>query len=386
MTETVSTRSKGAAKGKGLTLERVFSTEGVHPYDAITWERRDVVQQNWKTGETVFEQHGVEYPEVVERVNASTIVTTKYFRGARRHRQPVRPSLKQLIDRVVLTSTSRPAVEHGYFASEKDAEIFEHELTWHAGPPVLQPSTPRVVQRRHAEPAAGLRLLHPLGRRLDGLDPQLVQGGGLHLQGRLRRRPEPLADPLLQGATCPRAAPPAAPSPSCAVPTPPQAPSSPVAPRAAQPRWSSSTSTTPTSSSSSRPRPARRTRSARCATPGSTWTSAGKRHRLRAVPERQQLRARQRRVHARRRGRHLASACGPAHRRRGHRDRRRPSSCSRKIAQAAWECADPGMQYDDTINDWHTNPETGRITASNPCSEYMSASTTPRATSPRSTS
>jgi ribonucleoside-diphosphate reductase alpha chain len=44
----------------------------------------------------------------------------------------------------------------------------------------------------------------------------------------------------------------------------------------------------------------------------------------------------------------------------------------KKIAQAAWECADPGIQYDDTINDWHTNPETGRITASNPCSEYMS--------------
>ncbi|HJQ07035.1 MAG TPA: vitamin B12-dependent ribonucleotide reductase, partial [Nocardioides sp.] len=44
----------------------------------------------------------------------------------------------------------------------------------------------------------------------------------------------------------------------------------------------------------------------------------------------------------------------------------------RKISEAAWACADPGLQYDDTINDWHTNPETGRITASNPCSEYMS--------------
>jgi ribonucleoside-diphosphate reductase alpha chain len=43
-----------------------------------------------------------------------------------------------------------------------------------------------------------------------------------------------------------------------------------------------------------------------------------------------------------------------------------------KMAKAAWECADPGIQYDDTINDWHTNPETGRITASNPCSEYLS--------------
>src|SRR5262245_26029569 len=44
----------------------------------------------------------------------------------------------------------------------------------------------------------------------------------------------------------------------------------------------------------------------------------------------------------------------------------------RKMAQAAWECADPGIQYDDTINNWHTNPETGRITASNPCSEFLS--------------
>ena len=44
----------------------------------------------------------------------------------------------------------------------------------------------------------------------------------------------------------------------------------------------------------------------------------------------------------------------------------------RKIAEAAWDCADPGLQYDDTINNWHTNPETGRITASNPCSEYLS--------------
>src|SRR6201999_196151 len=47
-----------------------------------------------------------------------------------------------------------------------------------------------------------------------------------------------------------------------------------------------------------------------------------------------------------------------------------------KVAKAAWECADPGIQYDDTINDWHTNPETGRITASNPCSEYMSLDNT----------
>jgi ribonucleoside-diphosphate reductase alpha chain len=42
-----------------------------------------------------------------------------------------------------------------------------------------------------------------------------------------------------------------------------------------------------------------------------------------------------------------------------------------RISEAAWACADPGLQYDDTINDWHTCPESGRITASNPCSEYL---------------
>ena len=71
--------TKGA--GKGLTIERVFSTPGTHPYDELTWERRDVVQTNWKSGETVFEQRGVEFPDFWS-VNASTIVTTKYFRGA----------------------------------------------------------------------------------------------------------------------------------------------------------------------------------------------------------------------------------------------------------------------------------------------------------------
>ena len=43
----------------------------------------------------------------------------------------------------------------------------------------------------------------------------------------------------------------------------------------------------------------------------------------------------------------------------------------RMIAEAAWACGDPGMQFDTTINDWHTCPNSGRINASNPCSEYM---------------
>ena len=68
-------------------------------------------------------------------------------------------------------------------------------------------------------------------------------------------------------------------------------------------------------------------------------------------------------------GRRLAP--DPAHRRQG---RRRPLPARElwdKIAHAAWASADPGLQFDTTINDWHTCPESGRINASNPCSEYM---------------
>jgi len=128
MTETVSGTARTTRKGaKGIKINRVFSTEGVHPYDELTWERRDVVQQNWKTGETVFEQRGVEFPDTWS-VNASTIVTTKYFRGAV-GTDAREWSLKQLVDRVVKTYR-KSGEENGYFASPAEAELFEHELTW----------------------------------------------------------------------------------------------------------------------------------------------------------------------------------------------------------------------------------------------------------------
>ena len=126
MTETVG-QNAGQSTGTRLTIERVFSTKGVHPYDEITWERRDVVQTNWKTGDTVFEQRGVEFPDFWS-VNASTIVTTKYFRGAV-GTEAREWSLKQLIDRVVKTYRKSGEAE-GYFAEPADAELFEHELTW----------------------------------------------------------------------------------------------------------------------------------------------------------------------------------------------------------------------------------------------------------------
>ena len=127
MTDTVNVSTGTKKSGKGLTMTRLYTTEGVHPYAEVIWENRDVVQTNWKTGETVFEQRGVEFPDFWS-INASTIVTTKYVRGAVGS-DTRESSLRQLIDRVVLTYT-QAGREYGYFATEEDAQIFEHELTW----------------------------------------------------------------------------------------------------------------------------------------------------------------------------------------------------------------------------------------------------------------
>jgi ribonucleoside-diphosphate reductase alpha chain len=129
MTETASGSARHGGKGarKGLTMRRIHTRAGVHPYDEVTWERRDVVMTNWRDGSVNFEQRGVEFPDFWS-VNAANIVTTKYFRGAvgRPEREH---SLKQLVDRVVGVYVAAGR-EHGYFASGKDADLFAHELTY----------------------------------------------------------------------------------------------------------------------------------------------------------------------------------------------------------------------------------------------------------------
>ncbi|MFD6949970.1 ribonucleoside-diphosphate reductase [Nocardiopsis sp. TSRI0078] len=129
MTETASgpTGRKGKGSRKGMKMRRVFTSPGVHPYDSLEWERRDVVMTNWRDGTVNFEQRGVEFPASWS-MNATQIVASKYFRGA--VGTPEREwSLKQLVDRVVgvYTDTGR---EHGYFASDEDAEVFDHELKY----------------------------------------------------------------------------------------------------------------------------------------------------------------------------------------------------------------------------------------------------------------
>src|SRR5436305_6290973 len=116
MTETVSTEGgttgRTTRRARGLRLERVYTQPGLHPYDAVTWERRDVVMTNWRDGSVNFEQRGVEFPDFYSP-NSVNIITSKYFRGALG--TPDREfSLKQLIDRVVDTY-SAAGLANGYF-------------------------------------------------------------------------------------------------------------------------------------------------------------------------------------------------------------------------------------------------------------------------------
>ena len=369
MTETVSGRTGAKAESKagaGLKIERVFSTQGVHPYDELTWERRDVVQTNWKTGETVFEQRGVEFPDFWS-VNASTIVTTKYFRGA--VGTDVREwSLKQLVDRVVKTYT-KAGVDHGYFATAGDAEVFEHELTWllvhqyfsfnspvwfNVGTPSPQQvsacfilsvddSMDSILNWYKEEgfifkggSGAGLNL-----SRIRSSKELLSSGGTASGPVSFMRGADASAGTIKSGGATRRAA-------------------KMVVLDVDHPDIVEFVET--------KAREEDKIRALRDAgfdmdLGGVDITSVQYQNAnnsvrvsdefMRAVEDGTEFGLR-----ARKTGEVIETV-----------DAR---DLFRKISKAAWECADPGLQYDDTINDWHTNPETGRITASNPCSEYMS--------------
>ncbi|MDP9387343.1 MAG: hypothetical protein M3Q48_05295 [Actinomycetota bacterium] len=114
-----------APERTGIGIRRRFTTEGVHPYDEVVWERRDARITNFQDGSVAFEQLGVEVPAGWS-VNATNILAQKYFRG-----NPGTPerewSLRQVVDRVADTIT-RWGVKDGYFVDAAEAEAFNAEL------------------------------------------------------------------------------------------------------------------------------------------------------------------------------------------------------------------------------------------------------------------
>ena len=121
------------ALARGLAIERVFSREGEHPFDTVAWERREAAIRNHK-GEAIFLQNDVEFPKAWSQL-ATNVVSSKYFYGdlSRSGEDPAQGgrehSLKQLIHRVSRTIADW-GTEQGYFATKADGERFYDELTW----------------------------------------------------------------------------------------------------------------------------------------------------------------------------------------------------------------------------------------------------------------
>ncbi len=349
-----------------VRFERVHTTEGVHPYDEVTWEMRDVVQTNWKTNETVFEQRGVEFPDFWS-VNAFTIVTSKYFRGAVGTEQREH-SLRQLIDRVV-HSYGRAGRENGYFATEKDAEIFEHELTWMLlhqifsfnSPVWFNVGTPSPQQVSACFILSVDDTMDSILNwyREEGLIFKGGSGAGLNLS-RIRSSKELLSSggtasgpvSFMRGADASAGT----------------IKSGGATRRAAKMVVLDVDHPDIEEFISTKVREEEKIRVLRDAgfdmdLGGHDITSVQYQNAnnsvrvsdefMRAVEEQQDFGL-------------LSRGSGEVI------DTVDAKRLFRSMAEAAWACADPGIQYDDTINDWHTNPESGRITASNPCSEYMS--------------
>jgi ribonucleoside-diphosphate reductase alpha chain len=358
--------AKAPSRGKGLKIKRVFTTAGVHPYDEVTWERRDVVMTNWRDGSINFEQRGVEFPAEWS-INATNIVTTKYFRGAVGSSQREN-SLRQLIDRVVLTYGAAGR-EHGYFATEGDAEIFEHELTWMLMHQVFSFNSPVWFNVGTSAPQqVSACFILAVDDEMDSIlnwyreEGLIFKGGsgaGLNLS-RIRSSKELLSS----GGTA----------------------SGPVSFM----RGADASAGTIKSGGATRraakmvvldidhpdieefietkSREENKIRALRDAgydmdLGGKDITSVQYQNANNSVRVSDEfMRAVEDGADFGLRARIDGSVIETVD----------AKTLFNKVTLAAWECADPGIQYDDTINDWHTNPETGRINASNPCSEYMS--------------
>ncbi|MEY3616242.1 MAG: hypothetical protein RLZZ518_1245, partial [Actinomycetota bacterium] len=110
-----------------IGIQRHYTQPDVHPYDMVVWEKRDARISNWKDGTVAFEQLGVEFPESWS-LNATNIVSQKYFRGTPGTEER-ETSLRQVIDRVADTIANW-GIQGGYFVDEAEAEAFRNELKY----------------------------------------------------------------------------------------------------------------------------------------------------------------------------------------------------------------------------------------------------------------
>ncbi|MEW5542812.1 vitamin B12-dependent ribonucleotide reductase, partial [Streptomyces cyaneofuscatus] len=370
MTETASgpargSRTKGTKASKGLRIERIHTTPGVHPYDEVAWERRDVVMTNWRDGSINFEQRGVEFPDFWS-VNAVNIVTSKYFRGA--VGTPQRETgLKQLIDRIVKTYR-KAGEENSYFASPADAEIFEHELAYALLHQVFSFNSPvwfnvGTPQPQQVSACFILAVDDSMESILDwykeeGMIFKGGSGAGLNLS-RIRSSKELLSSggnasgpvSFMRGADASAGT----------------IKSGGATRRAAKMVILDVDHPDIEAFIETKVKEEEKIRALRDAgfdmdLGGDDITSVQYQNANNSVRVNDEF---MKAVEAGGKFGLRARMTGDVI------EEVEAKSLFRKMAEAAWACADPGIQYDDTINAWHTCPESGRINGSNPCSEYM---------------
>ncbi|MFF3515560.1 vitamin B12-dependent ribonucleotide reductase [Streptomyces sp. NPDC002573] len=370
MTETASgpargSRAKGAKATKGLRIERIHTTPGVHPYDEVEWARRDVVMTNWRDGSVNFEQRGVEFPEFWS-VNAVNIVTSKYFRGAVGTAQR-ETSLKQLIDRIVKTYR-KAGEDYKYFASPADAEIFEHELTYALLHQIFSFNSPvwfnvGTPQPQQVSACFILSVDDSMESILDwykeeGMIFKGGSGAGLNLS-RIRSSKELLSSggnasgpvSFMRGADASAGT----------------IKSGGATRRAAKMVILDVDHPDVEDFIETKVKEEEKIRALRDAgfdmdLGGDDITSVQYQNANNSVRVNDTfMKAVEGGTNFGLRARMTGEVIEEVD----------AKALFRKMAEAAWACADPGIQYDDTINHWHTCPESGRINGSNPCSEYM---------------
>jgi ribonucleoside-diphosphate reductase alpha chain len=347
-------------------FKRYFTTEGRHPFDDIEWEVRDAVIPNYKEGGNAFEQRNVEFPLSWSQ-NATNIVAQKYFRGQLDTPQR-ESSVRQLTGRVVDT-IRHWGEKNGYFASERDAQVFADELTHLVvtqkaafnSPVWFNVGVPDTPQQCSA--CFILSVDDHMSSILNWYveEGTIFKGGsgsGINLS-RLRSSKETLAG----GGTA----------------------SGPVS------FMRGADASAGTIKSGGKTRRAAKMVILNADHPDVEdfiWCKAHEEEKARALRDagfdmdldgkdsysiqyqnaNNSVRVSDEFMRAYEQDQDWklkAVLTGEPV------ETIRARDLMRQISDAAWQCADPGMQYDTTINEWHTCPASGRINGSNPCSEYM---------------
>ncbi len=350
----------------GIGIRRYFTTAGTHPYDEVEWEVRDARITNYKDGSVAFEQTGVEFPKGWSQ-NATNIVAQKYFRG--HVGSPDREwSLKQMTDRVVDTITDW-GIRDGYFVDDEEAETFRAELKHLIITQKASFNSPvwfNIGAPGRKQQASACFILS-VDDTMDSILNWYVEegtifkggsGAGINLS-RIRSSYEPLKG----GGTA----------------------SGPVSFM----RGADASAGTIKSGGATR-------RAAKMVIlnvdhpdiEDFIWCKAIEERKARALAEAgfdmdldgrdsHSIQYQNANNSVRVTDEFMQAVLDDAdwHLRAVTTGEVvqtvRARELFRQIAEAAWECADPGMQFDTTINRWHTAATTGRINGSNPCSEYM---------------